>query len=152
MPPLKRRGVARREKFIELTDEIRRVLHNGMCFFEEPGIEVLRDAWEQYGEEITEKWIDEKPCSRPFGAWLFDIVPEYGERLTTPAWDKCAPYRDNWLKHGILHTSAIPSMQEREATFLERHDLLTPEEVLHLIDNPELRELKAFPPRDEATP
>jgi hypothetical protein len=146
MPSPKRKLLARREKFVELTDEIKRTLLNGTCYWDEPSIDLLRDAWKQYGEEILEQWIIERPCSRPFGAWLFDIVPEHGERLQTEALDRYGS-REALLKYGILHTHCVPSFQEPEAVFLERHGLLTSEEVIMLIDDPELRELKTLPAR-----
>jgi hypothetical protein len=85
-------------------------------------------AWERHGNDLTREWIVDNPGTRPFSAWLFDLVPEYGKRQTTKYWPALAPYRDAWLTYGILHTHLCPPVQEDEAEYLDRHGLLTAEE------------------------
>lgn len=120
-----------------LTPDVEAELLHGRPWLSGEGVDdldILRHAWETHRAEVLAKWASEHPAgTRPFGFWLFEAVPQYGERPTTPRWNEfCEPYRERWLKHGILHTNTFPPSQEPEVDFLRRHGLLTPGEIRRL--------------------
>jgi hypothetical protein len=120
----------RRETFVGLTDEVRRCLEHGRCYFMPyPSIDVLREAWQHYGETITAEWIAEQPGTRPFGWWLFVGVPKYGERRTTQWWKPMhEEFRAAHCTYGILDTHYFPRCQEAERDYLRRNGEITDEE------------------------
>jgi len=90
----------------------------------------MRDAWQGSRDAILDEWLPEHPGERPFAMWLFELVPRYGERQTTRHWTpEHEHFRERWQLFGILHTNALPPLQEHEWEFLQRCELLTPEEV-----------------------
>lgn len=119
----------RHETFRGLTDEVRRCLEHGRGYLEQPSIDVLREAWQHYGEEITAEWIAKQPGTRPFGWWLFVGVPRHGERRTTSWW--WPMHEENRAAHclyGILHTRYLPRCQELERDYLRRNGEISDEE------------------------
>jgi len=137
MPTNKRyRTKPRREKYLGLTAELKRVLLYGRGFFDNlnhVSEEVIQQAWEQHGSNLMAAWIAEHPGSRPFAWWKFEAVPEHGERRIVDL--RFTPdLRAGWIKYGILSTHTVPPIQEAESEYLDRHDLLTKEER-HLLGN-----------------
>jgi len=103
----------------------------------------LQALWKRHGATIIRDHIRQYPCTRPAGWWLHDAPDEYrkvvagrgrGEHGPTPAdgklWDhvQCFERID----------ANNPPQVESEAAFLLRHGMLTPAEVRHLYDHPEL--------------
>ena len=83
----------------------------------------MRRAWEAHREALLEEWQEKQPPgTRPFAMYLFELVPEFGERRTTPHFKPA--WRANWLEHGLLHTHLLPPMQEPEAEYLLRHGVI----------------------------
>lgn len=108
----------------------RRRLEVGDTFFpdqEFATMDDMRAAWELHGAAITEEWLRRHPGTRPYAAWLFDLIPQFGERLTTKHWHES--YRASHLTDGVLHTNVRPPLQESEAEYLARHGLLTEAEL-----------------------
>ncbi len=98
-----------------------------------PDQDAMQQAWELHREELLSAWIAERPGTRPFAWWLFEGVPEHGERPILDEQFARLHVRDGWTKHGILHTSAFnpatgETVQEPERDFLARHGELTPED------------------------
>ena len=126
--PTNRRYRTRQKKsqFYELTQDIRRSLLHGRAFFEQPTIEVLRQAWEQHRDAIRFEWAENhEPDTRCFAEWLFELVPEYGERRPTARWlANGDQHRASWTKFGILHLHTQPPSQESEGDYLRRNGLL----------------------------
>ena len=92
-------------------------------------IETMRLAWEIHREEIRAEWRDAHPKgTRCYAEWLFEICPKYGERKTTPYFEKLCEetpsLREQLMSDGILHTDTIPEFQEPQSEFLRRHGLL----------------------------
>ena len=132
--PVKQKFRSRRRSTEQLTIGIRHELLHGKSLihsFEDEG--VLRRAWELHQDEICREFRERHPLDRcpgyvrPFGEWLFEIVPDYGERRVVASRFK-QEHRPGWVRHGILHTHTIPPIQETEVEFLRRHDLLNAEE------------------------
>jgi hypothetical protein len=116
----------RRQRYTGLDPELKRTLLYGTPFFGLPDLEIVRQAWQEHGEDLLAEWIEERPGSRPFAWWLFEAIPKHGERRTLPGFPE--EYRDNWLTFDILHTDVFPAMQESEEEYLDRHGLLSVEE------------------------
>jgi len=94
----------------------------------------MREAWEIHRDELRDEWRRENPpATRCFAEWLFELVPAYGERRTTPLWDRTsAQYADNWRIHGILHLETTPPAQESQAAYLARNGELDADEIAFL--------------------
>jgi hypothetical protein len=108
----------------------REQLERGRPFFAGfASVEHMQEAWQQHRTAILAEWAKHSLGRRPFSMWLFELVPEYGERLTTRWWTpEHEANREAWLTMGILHLNTVPPCQEYEWQFLERHNLLTPQE------------------------
>jgi hypothetical protein len=118
----------RRQRYIGLTPDLKRALLHGRAFVQQPTIEILRQAWQQHGDDLRAEWISQHPGTRPFAEWLFDLIPRYGERrIVDPRFRP--EYRQAWLRYGILHTHTFPPNQEPEIDYLRRHQLLTDREL-----------------------
>jgi len=133
----RRIGLRRRNDLSDLTFDQRRELLHGCPLmgpmFGFASENEMREAWELHRTALREEWRREnRPATRCFAEWLFELVPAYGERRTTKSWERCEPYRENWLTHGILHTSTEPPLQESQAEYLQRNDELQPEEIAFL--------------------
>lgn len=115
----------------ELTKDQRRELETGMSYFRPFGndIEAFRDAWETHRDDIRSEFIEQHPGRRPFGEWLFELIPQFGERRIIR---ENTIEREAWTQWGILHTNTIPPIQEPEHEYLSRHGLLTIDERLAL--------------------
>jgi len=134
MPPLKRKGLIRRADVINLTLDLRRTLDYGSPMFWDarPDLETLQLAWKVHGETVLREWMaEESPGSRPFGWWAFVGIPRHGERRVIAEWTRAT---HDWQKaaredcYGLLHTHYYPPLQESEAEYLRRHNLLTARE------------------------
>lgn len=85
----------------------------------------MNEAWRQNRDELRDQWQRENPPgTRCFAEWLFELVPAYGERRVTEHWGPCAPFRQNWLTRGILHTNCIPPLQESQRAYLFRNGVI----------------------------
>ncbi|MGA2063175.1 MAG: hypothetical protein ABSG67_22105 [Thermoguttaceae bacterium] len=94
-------------------------------------------AWRLHRESLRQEWIDNnQPGTRCFAEWKFEIIPEHGERKTTEFFDRhCAPYRQRYLRHGVLHTGhSTPPLQESEHEFLHRHGLINEWEYTQAVE------------------
>lgn len=112
-----------------LSDDLRRCLEKGYAFYTKYTKAELEAAWREHGDTITKEWITVMPGTRPFAAWLFELVPQHGERRTTEHWTaEHERHRQNWTTYGILHTLTIPALQEPEVDYLARHGLLRAQE------------------------
>jgi hypothetical protein len=118
----RRRAPRRRGDMVELSpSQEYHLLHgNGFLPFDFVDDEQMQDAWDTHREALMAKWFEEYPAdTRPFAWWLFEGVPDYGERpVILKNWNPA--YRKNWSYHGILHTNTIPPIQEPEGEFLRR--------------------------------
>lgn len=125
-----RKGPHLRPDVAELSDDqLFELLHG--CGLLSPFLgrrDLLQDAWEAHGDRLTREWIADHPGSRPFCWYVFVGVPTWGERQTTRFFQPLAPYRENWLTWGILHTHLVPPAQEGEDEYLARVGQLTKQE------------------------
>lgn len=121
-----RRDMSRRLDLTDLTRDQRMILERGDCYFDSLPIETLQDLWEQHREGLRSEWIEARPGSRPFAEWLVDLIPQHGERRLTRF--ATGLDRQHWLRFGILHTDLTPPAQESEASYLDRHGLLSDQE------------------------
>jgi len=115
-----------------LTLEQRRELVTGQSFFGNafPSLDAMRDAWQGYRDAILDEWLPSHPGERPFAMWLSELAPAHGERRTTRHWTpEHERHRERHCLFGILHTHGQPPLQEHEWEFLQRCELLTPEEL-----------------------
>ena len=126
----------------------------------------VRNLWRAVKTEVLAAWIREHPCSRPAAWWECDGSPEAVEGwpefrsaqrrriggigepqhdriAVVPRFDRGIPV--GWFDEagaalfgGIAVSEADPPRFEAEAEYLRRHNLLTPAELTHLVDHPEL--------------
>ena len=147
-------------EWMVLTDQIDPTKAEGIdgytgTYFQAPGaltVPSLGDQWITHGQDITGAWIEEHPGTRPAFWWKFtsprwvDFDPIQGEprrrlggggeaeqtrradslRHDLLAWDRGVPIR--WTD--IDPTD--PPTFESQATYLQRHWLLTPDEAERL--------------------
>ena len=130
----RREARRRRGDFAVLSSEQRWQLLNGRPLFEseQMPVEDMQMAWEVHRDELKAEWKATRgPGRRCFAEWLFEIVPQYGERPTTPYFDENhAQHREALLKHGLLHTHTWPPMQEPEAEYPFRNGVIDEAEYL----------------------
>lgn len=124
----KHRGYQRRQQ-VDILSYFQEVeLFHGKAMalnFQFESTERMRDAWELHRDTLREKWAEtHAPGTRCFAEWLFEIIPQYGERPITADGSALLPYRKNWEKHGVLHTHLRPEAQEPEHVFLFRHGII----------------------------
>lgn len=119
-----RRLPVRRQVPLQLTrDLLRELLYGDFFFAGFQSRELFALAWSHYGGTILPAWISTHPGTRPFGAWLFELVPRYGERrLPVPTEERERYVHRRW---NILHMTMIPPALESETQYLRRHNLLT---------------------------
>jgi len=124
----RRQGPQRYGNLSELTlNQEYELLHGHplISFFGFQDDEEMEIAWKIHQQELRDAWqSNHPPGTRCFAEWLFEIIPQFGERLLTDAGKAILPHRKNWETHGILHTRLIPPAQESEAEFLHRHGLI----------------------------
>jgi len=102
----------------------------------------LKLAWDSCRDQLMGEWIQRNPCSRPWAFWKFDSEPR--QRLGgtgTPSYEVLAYSRRferglpaDWISkreediynlRGVAIDPENPPCYESEATFLDRHGLLT---------------------------
>jgi hypothetical protein len=126
-----RRRQGRRPQVEELSIDLERdLLYGFSCLVQEHEEATFEAAWQLHRDYIRAKWRAAKgPGGCPFAEWYFEIIPKFGERPTTKWWTpEHEEYRDNFLKHGVLHTHTIPPFQQSEHEFLLDHGLIDEEE------------------------
>lgn len=121
--------------------------------------EEWKNLWTEQRDKILESWIREHPCSRPWAWWKFD-APEPRRRIGgvgTPSHEvlSVAPCYEfglptGWIgefeeRHfenckGLGINVNDPPIFESQATYLNRHGLLTESEKKYLQRNLELLE------------
>lgn len=119
----------RRASIAELTSEQRVQLLHGRPLFDWDHpltTDEMRLAWEQHRDDLKAEWAAKhSPGTRCFCEWLFDIVPRFGERPTTPYFNEYHVHqREAFLRNGLLHTCTSPLMQEEEHEYLFRNKLI----------------------------
>ena len=128
----RRRPCSRRSDVEALTFNQMLDLLTGTPYFEgfDDDVDAMSDAWDAHADRILAAWIPRFPGTRPFAAWLFDLVPEHGERrVLDDDYARLTASYPAWRTHGILHTDLEPPIQEEEATYLARNHLLTDAEA-----------------------
>lgn len=145
MPTNRRKRLPRRRSNLdELDFDARYHLENGMPFLPESGfpndLVAFTEAWRRHGEALLEEFLDKHPRRRPFAWWFLEhgqerpivgtfMTPDGIERLR----EENRPYA-----FGFLHTAILGDckpdrswtpLQEPEAEYLERLDLLTDDEL-----------------------
>lgn len=143
MPTNRRyRTKQRQQQIDELNGSLEYDLLHGSPFFSLPGCEfedldLMCKAWRLHRDELRTKWTaTEPPGTRCFAEWCFELVPKYGERRTTKYWNEHhEEFRDQHLKHGILHTHTIPAMQEPEHEYLRRHEIINDAEYQAAVEH-----------------
>jgi hypothetical protein len=143
MPVKRRIGIGRRPDLEVLTREQYDHLANGWTYFSQ-GYASREDAelaWEIHGDAIMESYVKEHPGRRPFGWWLFQHRKERPIVGKSFEPDEIANMRRNIRLNadhfGFLHTSifawpdgkTLEYLQEPERDYLERHGLLSDEEL-----------------------
>ena len=134
MPSIRRRIQTRRSDLAELDEEQVRHLSEGFHFF--GGFSdktTFLEAWQIHGAWITEKWIVERPGTRPFGWWLArgEERPIVNRFMSDEA---IQLKRDDPEHFGFLHSHIFGGrgmlpLQEDETDYLERHGLLTEADI-----------------------
>jgi hypothetical protein len=92
-------------------------------------LDAMADAWDVHRETILETWLQHWPGTRPLAMWLFELVPQFGERKVLDS-DSARQYAQarNVRTRGILHTDTIPATQESESDYLDYYQLWEPGE------------------------
>ena len=115
----------------------------------------MRTTWDSCRAEIMGEWIQRNPCSRPWAFWKLDSEPR--QRLGgtgTPSYEVLAYSRRferglpaGWISKrdediynlkGVAINPEDPPYFESEATFLDRHGLLTESEKRYLAKHSKL--------------
>lgn len=122
MPRLNRRPHRRRDDG-QLTDLLRETLEYGSSLFGEEVEFTLAEAWERWGEQITERWVMLHPGTRPH-AWWRVAVERYGPRKQVRPGPQAAGPAD-WFGVPARHWGVPPDdMYETQQNYLARHGLL----------------------------
>ena len=124
--------ISRRERLgdlAELTGEQERQLLHGRGFLVPSpfrSLEEMEPAWKLHRDTLREKWAAQHPPgTRCFSEWVFELVPQFGERQTTEYFRReHQQARHQFVIMGILHTNTWPPMQEAEHEYLYRHGVL----------------------------
>jgi hypothetical protein len=130
MPRLRRRARIRKPDLSDLSKDQRYHLEHGMSWFGgfEDNLEAFTEAWEIHGEAILAEFIAKHPGRRPFAWWLLEHKKER-PLLDGYTREEFREYRFGGHRFGFLHTNGwIPPVQEDEIAYLDRLNLLTPQE------------------------
>ena len=87
----------------------------------------LAATWKLHRTRLLELFEHERRPweQKPFGEWLTEIIPQYGERLATEFFQRrFGERRPHLLRWGILHTHCSPPLQESEDAYLRRHGVI----------------------------
>jgi hypothetical protein len=103
----------------------------------------LRATWESHKAEVLAGWIKERPCSRPYAFWFLD-APEPRRQVSGVG--------NGWSPGMGMDRKGLPRywqpewnkndspIFESQATFLDRHGLLSPVEKAYLAKHPGILE------------
>jgi hypothetical protein len=114
-------------------DDLHAVLLSGRAYFlgrmDRPSFEELAAYWREHRDELLREWHEKQPPgSRPFGSWLCELIPEYGER---PIIDLPQDFeREGHELFGVLHLPDSMGVQMYEHQFLYHHGLIDEQEFL----------------------
>jgi len=129
---LRKSGPRRRDDFRELNVSQRYELLHGLALIDALAFtdgDEMRRCWGLHRDDLRDEWQrDHPPGTRCFSEWLFELVPQYGERRTTAIWRERNEPRDSFACHGILHTELDPPAQEPECEYLLRNGIIDLEE------------------------
>jgi hypothetical protein len=116
----------------------------------------IKAAWEKIGDSVTKDFIKQHPCRRPWAWWRFDapqprqriggtgksthesmnFAPGFSFGLPT-SWTKLIDVELKLAKKNDLIDPDDPPTFESQASYLQRHNLLAPEEIKWLDKHPE---------------
>ncbi|MDB5344303.1 MAG: hypothetical protein JWP89_2680 [Schlesneria sp.] len=129
--PKRQRRQQPTDRLADLSEDLLADLRTGSPIFERyETIDDMRDAWEEFGDEILAAWIVLQPGTRPFAWWLFDHGKERPIIGDLPDFALVCQRRD--ARFGFLDTSIwlCPGyLQEPECPYLERMGILSEEEL-----------------------
>ena len=126
----------------------------------------LREIWQNFRDDILGDWVQRQPCSRPATWWTHEAPAEpipgcsgfhAGQRrrlggVGTPQHEVISVWPRfeygipaSWFDEvgaslfgGVPVNQDNPPVFESEATYLDRHGLLTPAELTHLAAHPQV--------------